>query len=167
MSISENQQFESYLPVYDVVPEKWEEARELLLEYLKKVSFAVNAREIGFFLDEELLSGKALFPGVSTPNSQAFRTMLRKVIDFGALPNSTTKSIAHGIAIDSNFRIVQMYLGASDTTGLTGFGCSYWSKNLSAAINLNYDVTNVNVTTTQDYSNFNQCLVVLEYTSES
>lgn len=167
MSISENQQFESYLPVYDVVPEKWEEARELLLEYLKKVSSAVNAREIGFFLDEELLSGKALFPGTSTPNSQAFRSMLRKVIDFGSLPNSSTKSVPHGIPIDSNFRIVQMYFGASDTTGLTGFGCAYWAKDLSAAINLNYDVTNVNVTTTQDYSNFNQCLVVMEYTSEA
>ena len=46
----DSQTLESYVPVYDVVPEKWEEARPFLVEQLKKISEGVNTREIGFFL---------------------------------------------------------------------------------------------------------------------
>ena len=31
-----SQEFESYVPVYDTVPEKWEEARQFLVEHLKR-----------------------------------------------------------------------------------------------------------------------------------
>jgi hypothetical protein len=54
----DSQEFESYVPVYDTVPEQWEDARAFLVEQLKKISNAVNVREIGWLLDEELLSGK-------------------------------------------------------------------------------------------------------------
>lgn len=40
--------FDSYVPVYDVMPETWEEARPALLEFIKKLSNAINVREIGF-----------------------------------------------------------------------------------------------------------------------
>src|SRR5271157_192397 len=98
MSVS-SQEFESYLPVYDTIPEKWEDGREFLVEELKKISNAINAREIGWFLDEELLTGKAFIPGTIVPgnNPSEFRQILRKVIDFGTLPNTGPKSVAHGI----------------------------------------------------------------------
>jgi len=64
MTISSDAQFESYLPVYDFMPEKWEEARRPLVEHLKKISNAVNIREIGWFLDQEVLAGKQFIPGV-------------------------------------------------------------------------------------------------------
>ncbi len=59
MTTPNDQFFESYLPVYDTVPKEWEDARVIFVEYFKKISNAVNAREIGFFLDEEVLSGKS------------------------------------------------------------------------------------------------------------
>jgi hypothetical protein len=36
MDTRDSQIFDSYLPVYNVVPEKWEDARPLLVEILKK-----------------------------------------------------------------------------------------------------------------------------------
>ena len=62
-SSSQNQSFETFVPVYDTVPEKWEDARQFLVEHLKKISNAVNAREICWYLNENVLSGKQFFPG--------------------------------------------------------------------------------------------------------
>ena len=116
MSIS-SQQFESYLPVYDTVPEKWEDARAFLVEELKKISNAVNVRQIGWYIDEEVLAGGFLY---SLTNTQQFRTIFRKSIEFGTLPNSSAKSVAHSIPVDGTFKLVRIWLAASDPVGLTG-----------------------------------------------
>jgi hypothetical protein len=162
-----SQQLESYIPVYDVVPEKWEDARTMINEQLRKISNAINVREIGFFLDEELLSGKSFIPGASSPDDQVFRSMLRKVIVFGALPDSSTKTIPHGITVDSNFSIIDMYLSATDPIGLTGFSLQYWDSTGTAPITVSYDSTNVIVTTTGHYSNFTTSFIILEYIQEA
>lgn len=163
MSIS-SQQFEAYLPVYDAIPEDWQEARQFIVEQLKKISNAVNVREIGWYIDEEILSGGSLY---SLTNNQDFRSIFRKAIDFGTLPNSSAKSVAHLIPVDATFKLVRIWLSATDPIGLTGFSCEYYAKDLSAAINLNYTSTDVVVTTTQDYTNFTDCTVFIEYTFES
>lgn len=119
-SISDDQQFDSFVPVYDVVPEKWEDAREFLVEHLKKISNAVNIREIGWFLDEELLSGKQFIPSATgiTGSNQQFRTILRKVIDVNPLivgPNT----FAHGITFDANFTLISMWVATTNSTIFT------------------------------------------------
>jgi len=68
--MNSSQIFESYVPVYDAVPEDWESARQFLVEHLKKISNAVNAREISFFLDEELLSGKQFIPSANNTTGE-------------------------------------------------------------------------------------------------
>ncbi len=77
----DSQQLESYVPVYDVAPQTWDEGRVFLVEQIKRLANAINAREIGFFLDQELLSGKSFIPGVNivtgAGSSQQFRTVLR------------------------------------------------------------------------------------------
>ena len=108
----DSQNFESYVPTYDVAPKTWEEGRGFLVEQLRKLANAINAREIGFYLDMELLSGKAFIPGAN--NSQAFRSVLRKVINFGPLIRNITLSMPHGIFVDANFTLVQMFLSATD-----------------------------------------------------
>ena len=164
MSIS-SQQFESYLPNYDATPENWEEARVFLVEQLKKINQQINDRTIGFYLDQELLSGNSFIPDPGAANQQQFRTVFRTVVIFGALPNATTKSVAHDLTVDANFQIVKMWLAASDPTGFTGFALSYWSV-ASADITLNYTATDVVVTTESNYSNFTKCYVVMEYCNE-
>lgn len=166
--MNNSQTFESFVPVYDTVPEKWEEGRQFLVEHLKKISNAVNAREIGFFLDEELISGKQFIPAANlTGNSQQFRTILRKVIDFGALPNAGTKTAAHGITVDANFTLMQMYAAATDPIALSSFPIPYVTNNaVLGNISLQMDATNVSISTIFNWSAYTRCFVVIEYIQE-
>lgn len=161
-----SQDFESYVPVYDTVPEKWEDGRKFLVEQLKRISNGINIREIGWFLDEELLSGKQFIsaPGVTPP--QQFRSVFRKVISFGALPAAGTKSVAHGVTFDVNFTVTDMYISATDPVNFLAFSIQYWSKNAADSIRLNMDATNVNVAVNADYSAYTRSFVVIEYIKE-
>lgn len=152
MSIPTSQIFESYVPVYDYVPEKWEEGRQFLVEQLKKISNAVNIRAIGWYLDEELISGKQFFPG--TVNNQAFRTILRVVVDFSPLPIGIT-SKPHGVVVNSSFRLINLYGSCSDAVALTGHPINQ--------PNITYDVTNINITSAGAFT-FAQA--VFEYIQE-
>jgi hypothetical protein len=114
--ISDNEEFESYVPVYDTVPEKWEDSRPFIVEMFKRISNAVNAREIGFFIDEEVLSGKAFIPsGTLTGTSQQFRQVLRKVVDVSSLVPGAN-SFPHGITFDANFTLVDSWVSATNST---------------------------------------------------
>ena len=167
---SDNQQLESFVPVYDAIPEDWEEAKPFIVEQLKRISNAVNIREIGWFLDEELLSGKAFIPGVQNlddlSTSQVFRQVLRKVIDFGALPAAGTKSAPHGISVTDNFTLVQMFAAATDPIALTAKPIPYADAASLTNISLDMDMTNVNITVAVDESAFTRCFVTIEYLQE-
>lgn len=148
-----SQQFESYLPVYDYMPDKWEEARRPLLEHLKKISNAVNIREIGWFLDQEVLSGQQFFPGTTT-NNQEFRSILRVVVDFGAIvvgPNVR----AHNVLVDANFSLIDLWGAATDAALLTGTPINQ--------PNITYDATNITITAT---AAFTRAFAFMEYIQE-
>ena|ERR1700676_4474768 len=115
----DSQNFESYVPVYDTVPEKWEDGRQFLVEHLKKVSNAINAREIGFFLDQELLSGKAFVPGATIPgnNPGNMRSILRIVVDVHPLVIGVN-TFAHGLVFDSNFTLIQLWVSGTNSSTL-------------------------------------------------
>lgn len=168
---SDSQQLESYVPIYDVVPASWEDARPFIVEQLKRITISLNSREIGFFLDQELLTGKAFIPGsnivLTGGTSQQFRSVLRMVVDFGALPNASVKSVPHGIIVDANFTLVQMWACATNPISLVSFPISYSDPYvLSNAVALNMDATNVNIATGTNLSAFTRCFVVIEYMQE-
>lgn len=158
MTSQTSQIFESFVPVYDTIPEKWEDAREFLVEHLKKISNAVNIREIGWLLDEELLAGKQFFPSLTTSTgedpSQQFRAVLRKVIDFSPLIAGTTPK-AHGITVDANFSLIDLWGAGTDAIALTG--------NPINEPNITYDVTNIYITSAVP---FDRCYAFIEYIQE-
>lgn len=121
MTSPTSQEFESYLPVYDTVPDKWEEGRAFLVEQLKKISNAVNIRTIGWLLDEELLSGQAFIPGATVPgnNPGLFRQVLRKVVDVGPLAAGVNAPVAHGITFDINFTLIHLWVSGTNSVGFT------------------------------------------------
>lgn len=171
MNPSDNEILQSFVPVYDAAPEKWEEARPFLVEQLKRLATAVNIREIGWFLDEELLSGKAFIPGINAlstrSNSQVYRQVLRKVIDFGALPAAGTKSVMHGINFDNNLTVTFLGAYATDPVNLVGFPIPYADPvALVNAVDLTIDATNVNITVGINRSTFTRCFVTIEYLQE-
>jgi hypothetical protein len=163
VDINDSQNFEAYVPVYDTVPEKWEDGRQFLVEQLKKLANAVNVREIGWFLDEELLSGKQFYPGTTHP--QQFRSILRTVIPFGALPAAGSKSVAHNIKIDANFRLIDMWLSATDPVNLVGFTLAYYSI-AGGDIKVSYNATDVVVTVASNYSAYSESDIYMEYIQE-
>lgn len=149
-----SQEFESYVPVYDAVPKTWDDARPFLVEQLKKITNAVNVREIGFFLDEELLSGKQFIsaPGASPP--QQFRTVLRKVINVGPLA-AGANVVPHGITIDVNFTLIDLWVAATDSVAFT--------SQLITDSNVTLDAMNINITSP---AAFNRAFCVCEYLKE-
>lgn len=162
MANQTSQIFESYVPVYDVVPEKWEDAREFLIEHLKKISNAVNIREIGWFLDEELLSGKQFIPGVN--NNQAFRTILRKVITTTGIV-SGLNTFAHGVTVDENFTLIDLWAAASNSSNFIGTPIN-GTGNIAASragLDINYDATNIYVLSNGTYD---RCNIMFEYIQE-
>lgn len=156
----DSQNLESYVPVYDVAPKTWEEGMPFIVEQLKKLANAVNAREIGFFLDQELLSGKSFIPGINIAtdggSSQQFRTILRKVIVFPGLAVGLNTQ-PHGIFVDANFTLIQMFGAATNSTALTGEPLP------NGADTITYDATNIYVTVAAAYDRAN---IVCEYLQE-
>jgi hypothetical protein len=170
MSI-DSQIFETFVPVYDAVPENWEDARPFVVEQLKKISNALNIREVGWYIDEEVLSGKAFIPGDNSgggATNQVFRQVFRKVIDFGTLPNATTKSVPHGITVTNDFTLVFMGAYATDPVNLVAIPIPFTSTvALANQISMFMDATNVTITTGSNNTNYTRCFVTIEYLLES
>lgn len=159
MEPSIDQLLETFVPVYDAVPDKWEEARPFFVEQLKRLSLAINIREIGFYLDEELLSGKAFIPGSETLNnvgtSQTFRTILRKVVDVGPLVAGANAGVAHGITFDDNFTLIDLWVAGTNSTAFT-------ARNISGN-DVIMDASDITITSPQA---FDRAYAVIEYIQE-
>lgn len=157
---SDNQQLESFVPVYDAVPDKWEDAQPFIVEQLKRISNAINIREIGWFLDEQLLSGKAFIPGAQAltdlSTSQVFRQILRKVIVFPSLTVGVNTQ-AHGIMVDANFSLIQLFGSATNTAAFTGEPIP------NGADTISYDATDIIITVAAAYQ---RAWAVIEYIQE-
>jgi len=153
----DSQVFESYVPVYDAVPEQWEDARPFIVEQLKKVSNAINIREIGWLLDEELLTGKAFFPSSNnvTGTQGQFRSVLRLVVDVGPLIIGT-KSVPHGIVFDINFTLIDLWVSATNST-------TFNAVTMSDPQNVTMNATNINITSTAAYD---RAYAFIEYIQE-
>lgn len=161
MSNRSSQQFESFVPAYDVAPKEWdEEGRTFTVEQNRKFANAINVREIGFFLDEELLTGKQFIPGVndvgSGSTSQQFRSILRKVIVFPGLSVGTNTQ-PHGISVDANFSLIEMFGSAVNSTALTGEPLPNGSDTIS------YTSTDVIINVANSYD---RAWVTMEYIQE-
>lgn len=164
MNTSDNSELEAYLPVYDSTPEKWEDARGFITEQLKRIANAVNIREIGWFLDEELISGKQFIPAV-TPNSrpQQFRTVFRKVVDVNGLSNGVHAPVPHGINFDSRFTLVSLWGAATDPVNLLALQFSFAGVPTGNNIQLYIDSTYIQINCQTDRTSYTRAFVTIEY----
>lgn len=139
-------------------PTDYEQFLLKLTDTYRDTATCVNLREIGAYEQQERVTGSTLF---NATNIQRVRPVFRKVINFGALPNATSKSVAHGINVTSTFQFLKMYGVGNNpaATGATVYAVSI--PNNESKIELTQ--TNVIVTTTANYSAFTVCAIVLEY----
>jgi hypothetical protein len=144
----------------DVTSVEFKELLVRLYQNMNTIALSLNIRDAGYYPESEFINGQLYFPA----SGQNYRQVYRKVIDFGVLPNTGTKSVAHGIdmsAAPTQFTFTRMYATASDTTNQDFIPIPYAAA--SGTISLSADDTNVYITTTSNRSSFDTTYVVLEY----
>lgn len=128
-----------------------------LLQTVNNIALVVNVKESGYFYltqdNQPFTTGAVYFPA---SGSNVGRNVSRKVINFGALPNSGTTSVAHGITFDSQLIATRIY-GAATNPG-NGF-----VPVPNVEIKVTVDTTNINIITTANYSAYTVCYMIIEY----
>ncbi len=149
--------FSDYFLEFRNVPQEWEQANDFFNWYIEDIVNQLNAKAGGIHQVQIIPSGKTLAIG-----STSF-SVLRKALNFGSLPNATTKSVPHGITVGSSFRIFSLQLSASDPADKRYFCTQNYSLSANGMVRLEMDATNVNVTTNADYTAYTDCFVIIEY----
>lgn len=132
-----------------------------------KQSIAINGKDTGTYDTEEFVTGQTFFPPTnqtsSSPNSAPKRQVFRKVINFGALPNTTTKTVRHDIEMNATFTFTNIRGTATDPVNSVFIPLPYSSLVLADNIELSLDKTNVIITTGSNWSSYLTTYVVVEY----
>jgi hypothetical protein len=154
---------QAYVPPSVILPEDPTLLRTVLTEKLQKIIEALNDKDIGQYNTVELLNGQLFF---TSGNPNKFRHVFRKVVDFGALPNTTTKSVAHGITWNANTRFTRIYGTATDPS-TSAIPLPYADANVvTNCVRLSVDATNAIVETSANFSGYTTTYIVLEYVQE-
>jgi hypothetical protein len=142
------------------------ELKEILIrmyQNLALIANVLNVKETGQYNNQyENVCSKFWFPNPAL-TSQNDRPVYRTVVNFGALPNNTTKQIPHNIDINAAFSFTNIY--ATATNPNTEFiPIPYVSAAGTDPVEIWIDPTYVNIKTITNYSAYTICYVVIEYT---
>lgn len=153
----------------DVNSAEFKELLVRLYQNLNRICLVLNTKSGGYYSVFPFVTGNIYFPNVAgtgiaaSLSSSEFRPSTRIVINFGALPNNTTKSVAHGLSVTSNTTWVVIYGTATDPNGLIGIPIPYASATTADIVELYVDATNVNVITNGNLTNYTTTIIVLEF----
>ncbi len=146
------------------------EFKELLVrlyQNINNMALVLNTKDSGYYWNNEFINGQVFYPNPalnsSTAQTPEARQVYRLVVNFGALPNTATKTVAHGITCTQKTSFTRIYGCATDPVGLTYIPLPYASATAADNIELFVDSTNVNVITSADYSAYTITYIVLEY----
>jgi len=157
----------SEIEATEVTSQAFKELMVRLYQNLNVMSLALNLKDTGYYVDQEFVTGQVYFPNktLSSTTAQAptFRQTFRKVINFGALPNTATKTVAHGLTITSGFTFTRIYGTASDVSGFNYIPLPYSSNVAGAPIEFSIDANNVIITTGSDRTAFTVTYIVMEF----
>lgn len=129
----------------------------------------INLREIASYQTTEIVTGQQFF---TAGNPQQNRFAYRTVVNFGALPNAATKSVAHGIVgidpgggANSTFTFTRIYGTANNQAAGAEifFPIPYYDPTLpNNGVGVYVDPVNVNVVTAINLTAY-FAVIVLEY----
>lgn len=156
------------LPEDYIIPNEPSQKDVKLREYFNNIATAVNTKDSGIYNELIIITGQQFLPLFSREAgyNAIYRTVFRKVVDFGALPNSSTKSVAHNIPnITTDYSITKLY-GASTNPGNQFISLPYASPTLAKNIELYVDTTNVNVVTGNNRTAFTRTFIIIEYMAQ-
>lgn len=132
-------------------------------------AMVINIKDTGIYDPTEFVCGQIYFPNPAytsqTPRKPIERQVYRKVINFGALPNTATKTVAHGITVPASntFSFTRIYGASTDQTAGSYLPLPYASTTLINNIELSVDNTNISITTGIDRTAWTITYIILEY----
>ena len=145
------------------------EFKELLVRLYQNLNLMANvldSKDSGVYDIDEFSNGQQFFPDPlldsSTSKAPVYRPVIRKVINFGALPNNAETAIAHGITFTTDCTMTRMYAVATDSAAQTYIPIPFVGA-AGGDIELRADGANVYIRTTTNRTMYNRCIVVLEY----
>lgn len=151
----------------EVTSPEFKELLVRLYQNINNICIALNIKDTGYYVLEEFVNGQLFFPNPAltskTSQSPSYRQDFRKVINFGMLPNNSTRSVPHGITITSGFSFTRIYATATNSTATSFIPIPYASNTPGEDIELNVDSTMVNITTGSDRTAYTITYVILEY----
>ena len=151
----------------EVTSPEFKELLVRLYQNLNNMATMINLKDTGYYDTSEFVTGQQFFPGTvdSTTTAEAkFRSVYRKVIDFGALPNAAAKTVAHGITCNTSTQFTRIYGAANKLAApLSYLPLPYASAVAANVIELSVDNTNVTITTGVNRTAFTSCYIVIEF----
>jgi hypothetical protein len=133
---------------------------------LNRTSIVINAKDTGIYSTDIYTNGQTFFPNPAlasnTTPKPTYRQVYRVTIDFGALPNNTTKSVAHGIPVNAAYSFTRIYGCSSNQTSKEFIPLPYVGT-AGGSVELYADGTNVYVITSSNLSAYNITYIILEY----
>jgi hypothetical protein len=152
------------LPQTYIIPEDTQEKDLKLAQYLNSIATATNSKDSGLYNAVETITGQQFLPIFTTQGGSNvnYRGVFRKVIDFGALPNAASKSVAHGIPIGASYSITRLY-GASTQPNTSFIPLPFASPVLNQNISLTMNGTNIIITTGINRTAYTRTYVIIEY----
>lgn len=147
----------------DVNSPEFKELLVRLYQNINNIALVLNIKDSGYYVQSEFVNGQLFFPPIAPVSiNQNFRQVYRKVINFGTLPNTATKSVAHEIVVNSSTSFTRIYATATDPIAFSFIPIPF-TELLGNEISIDVDATNVNISTNVDRTNYTICYVVLEY----
>ena len=166
--INNTNNFDTSIPttlVFDIGQINEENSGELLIRLYQQTNNiieALNKKDTGYYLTTTFNTGQVFFNANNDFNQ--LRSVYRIVVPFGALPNNTTKSVAHGITnLGTTWSQVRLDVSSTQpntkSIDIPGFD----PADITKPINVWVDGTNVNIQTTSNMSAFTITWVIFEY----
>ncbi len=150
----------------DVTSDAFKDLLVRLYQQVNNIANILNVKDTGQYQLSEFVNGQVYFSNPALSSATALspedRQVFRKVINFGGLPNTGTKTVAHGITCTVMTSFTRIYGCATDTAG-NYIPLPYASPTDADEIELKVDGTNVTIITGSDRTNFTITYVVLEY----
>jgi hypothetical protein len=130
-----------------------------LAEIVNKLLLSINNKSIGTYDTNETLSGKSY----TTGDEQRPVSGFTKLIEFGALPNTATKQVAHNLDSSWGYSFKVIYGATSDPVNKKYLPLPYASATAADIIEVKLDNTYVYITTGKDMTAFTDTSIFIEY----
>lgn len=151
----------------DVLDEDLKQIMIRMVQALNDQATAINLKETGFYPLTEFVISNAYFPNPAlnyrTGQVPVYRQVFRTTVNFGALPNTANKAVAHGITFNATTTFTRIYATATDNVGFNAIPVPLQFAGSANKVDLRIDGTNVNIQTNFDATAFTTCYVVIEY----